>query len=669
MSRLIQAIRQPRLAIRLQLIVAISLLCLVALGGFAVVGLYNVMWDARADKLRSITDEAVSIAANLDLEVKAGTATREQAIKRFRDAIRPIRFDGGTGYYFAYAMDGTTLVVGPTPEVEGSNRLGITDTEGKFWVREQIAAARAGGGIVIYSYPKPGSQAAQPKMSYVQPYAPWDLYVGTGEYIDDLRAGVLAQTARMGMLIGVLLAVSVIVAWVVSRGITRPLARLRRSMAALADGDVASVIQGADRHDELGDMARTVLVFQEHMAKENELAAAQEAERERAATEKRTALAAMADRIESETAHALQQIAANTTAMAAAAREMSSAADRTGSSAQDAAGAAAQALANAQTVASAAEELSASIHEIGAQVGQSNAVVGRAVTAGQETRATIETLNHEVERIGAVADMISEIAARTNLLALNATIEAARAGEAGKGFAVVASEVKQLATQTARSTEEIARHIGQVRSATEASVAAVGRIEQTIGEINAISGSIAAAVEEQGAATAEIARNVAETAAAANAMTSRTDDVSREARHTREQAGQMQANTEVLDSAVIDLRHSVIRIVRTSTAEVDRRRHSRHAVDLPCRVAIGSAEASPAQLVDISLGGAAIHNAPAAQQGMRGTLDAGAIGFPLRFTVRTVDARGDTHVIFELDEATTGRLAPVIEKLARKSAA
>src|SRR5207248_5333196 len=142
------------------------------------------------------------------------------------------------------------------------------------------------------------------------------------------------------------------------------------------------------------------------------------------------------------------------------------------------------------TVASAAEQLAASIHEIGGQVEHSAAVVARAVDAGRETRETIGALNDEVARIGAVADMIGEIAAKTNLLALNATIEAARAGDAGKGFAVVASEVKQLATQTARSTEEITRHIAQVRTATGASVAAVGRIEQTITEINAIAGSI-----------------------------------------------------------------------------------------------------------------------------------------------------------------------------------
>ena len=167
--------------------------------------------------------------------------------------------------------------------------------------------------------------------------------------------------------------------------------------------------------------------------------------------------------------------------------------------------------------------------------------------------------------------MIGEIAAKTNLLALNATIEAARAGDAGKGFAVVASEVKALATQTARSTEEIARHIGEVRGATGASVAAVARIEQTISEINAIAGSIAAAVEQQGAATAEIARNVAETAAAANEMTSRTTEVSAEAEQTGIHAADVRENAVALNTAVGELRHSVIRVVRTSTPEVDRR--------------------------------------------------------------------------------------------------
>jgi methyl-accepting chemotaxis protein len=234
----------------------------------------------------------------------------------------------------------------------------------------------------------------------------------------------------------------------------------------LRAGDLDSPIPDANRHDEVGEMARAVLTFKEHMIRENALAVEQETVRQQAQTDlRRAALVGMANTVEAETGSALEGIGARTVAMAKTADAMSASATRTGASAQDAATAAAQALANAQTVASAAEQLSASIREISSQVSQSTAVVSRAVEAGSEARATIEALNQEVERIGAVADMIGEIASKTNLLALNATIEAARAGDAGRGFAVVASEVKALATQTAHSTQEIARHIGQVRSA------------------------------------------------------------------------------------------------------------------------------------------------------------------------------------------------------------
>jgi methyl-accepting chemotaxis protein len=451
-------------------------------------------------------------------------------------------------------------------------------------------------------------------------------------------------------------------------GVVRPIGGMTAAMGRLSEGDLAVAVPGQGRRDEIGSMAGAVLVFRDHMIAEDRLAAEQAEERRRADAAKRAALVDMADRIESATTAALHEVGARTAAMTATAEEMSASADRTGNSARSAASASAQALANAQTVASAAEQLSSSIREIGGQVGQSTEVVARAVAAGSETRATIEALNEEVARIGAVADMIGEIAAKTNLLALNATIEAARAGDAGKGFAVVASEVKGLATQTARSTQEIAQHIAQVRGATGASVAAVTRIEQTIGEINAISGSIAAAVEEQGAATAEIARNVTETATAANEMTSRTVEVSTEAEKTGRRAAEVRENATALDAAVGDLRHSVIRVVRTSTPEVDRRLSARHEVNLPGRLSLPGREACSVRCMDISSGGASIHGAPTLTVGTRGALRLDVADAVLQFTVR--DSEGDVlHVKFELDEAAAARLEQIIERPERNRAA
>ena len=325
-------------------------------------------------------------------------------------------------------------------------------------------------------------------------------------------------------------------------------------------------------------------------------------------------------------------------------------------------------MANAQTVASAAEQLAASIREISGQVSQSTAVVGRAVAAGSQARATIEALNGKVERIGAVADMIRDIASKTNLLALNATIEAARAGDAGKGFAVVASEVKQLANQTARSTEEIARHIAEVRGATGESVAAVGTIERTITEIDAIAGSIAAAVEEQGAATAEIARNVQETAAAANEITGRITEVSAEAQETGQHAADVQIGAAGLAELVSELRRTVVRVIRTSTAEVDRRASRR----LRRGSALSSDRHGPRRAAcprDRSLGrrrqnprcGRRCLSGPAARSALTGSQP------PCRSSSAT--RRLVLGIAFELDQTATAALRQMLDRLASQRAA
>jgi methyl-accepting chemotaxis protein len=440
-------------------------------------------------------------------------------------------------------------------------------------------------------------------------------------------------------------------------------------MRRLAAGDLDVDVPAQRRPDEIGAIAGAVLVFKDAMIATAQAAKVLEAQQQmQAASDTQTALVPMAEAIETEAGAALSRVQARAAAMTATATDMSGSAVRTGHAATDATAAAGKALATSQSVANAADQLAAAIAETGQQVGQSATVSDQAVAAGRETRAAIEALNARVGQIGAVVELISDIAGRTNLLALNATIEAARAGSAGKGFAVVASEVKSLATQTARSTEDIGRQIADVRSATNTAVSAVTHIEQTITDIAQITRGVAAAVEKQAAATMGIAFNVTETASAVNDMNVRITDVSTEAEQTERYALSVRENAAALEKAVADLRHAVVRVVRTSATEVNRRGEPRYPVASPCRVTVAGATHA-ATLADLSIGGAHVRDAPPLTPGGRGTLTLEGVAMPLPFLVQNVDSQDGLHVSFEANDVVRAALRPLLDRLAARVAA
>jgi methyl-accepting chemotaxis protein len=200
------------------------------------------------------------------------------------------------------------------------------------------------------------------------------------------------------------------------------------------------------------------------------------------------------------------------------------------------------ALAEAQSISDAAQQLSTSVGAILGQAQRSTQITADAVDQAEGTSQSVQELSTAAQKIGDIVKLINEIASQTNLLALNATIEAARAGEAGKGFAVVASEVKNLATQTAKATEEIGAQIGAIQGATGRAVDAIGGIAQTIQQIKSISDEISHAVERQGAATSEIAQS-------AQSMSSATQSTATKIEDVRHAAGQSGASAEALSDA------------------------------------------------------------------------------------------------------------------------
>jgi methyl-accepting chemotaxis protein len=324
-----------------------------------------------------------------------------------------------------------------------------------------------------------------------------------------------ASSSQRNLMLGtaVILAGAVLLAFLLGRGLSRPLAAITAVMNQLSSGDTAVTIPGGDRKDELGTMAVAVDVFRRNMIEALALRETQEAAKAQAELEKKALQRQMADRFEADVKSVVGAVAQATRDMQRVAGEITTSVNGTSERASAAAAASEEASASVNTVAAATEELASSVAEIGRQVTHSSGVADDAVAKAGQTTEMVGSLAAAGEKIGDVLRLIGAIASQTNLLALNATIEAARAGDAGRGFAVVASEVKELASQTAKATEEIAGQVAAIQSATGDCVTAIGGISDTIREISGIATTIAAAVEEQDSATREIARSVQQAAA------------------------------------------------------------------------------------------------------------------------------------------------------------
>ncbi len=367
-------------------------------------------------------------------------------------------------------------------------------------------------------------------------------FAGATAAFDDINRNAFVLSLSLIVVIAV---ICLTLGMLVGRSVSRPVHSLTERMRALAAGDKTIDVPKTEAADEIGEMARAVLVFKENMIRNEEMAAEQEAQR--AERERRAhAIAEMTRSFDGRVREMLQAVAGATTELDAAARAMLQISEATTEQASLVAGASAEVSANVQTVATATEELGASISEIGSRVNDSSSMANEAEGQARSSSEAVVGLENSAQEIGKVVTLIQDIAAQTNLLALNATIEAARAGEAGKGFAVVASEVKSLATQTGKATEEIAGQIGRIQEESTRSAEAIHRISETISRLREISSGIAAAVEEQSSATLEIGRSVQEAAIGTQEVSETILKVDAGAQETGSSARQVQDTSSEL---------------------------------------------------------------------------------------------------------------------------
>ncbi|MGO7754944.1 methyl-accepting chemotaxis protein [Rhizobium ruizarguesonis] len=550
--------RNVKISTRLYCLVGFTLAVLAATMVFFLNYSYSELEAERKAGLAQMDATALGIFDKYYKMEQAGTMTREQAQAAAKDVIGAMRY-GADGYFWINDMRPTMVMHPIKPQLNGTDISQMKDPTGKFLFVEFVNKVKKDGkGFVDYLWPKPGADEPVLKYSYVAGFEPWGWIVGTGVYADDLAA-LYRQNAIWAALLCLLgAAATIAIAYAIVRSVTAPIARLKAAMNAIAAEEASVEIAGSDRRDEIGQMAKVLLVLRDSVDERSALRG-REDERQRQIEEERRGNEASLRSVSERQTQAMQALGVGLEKLAGgdltvaigdigedyaklrgdfnaavdalngvihaiaesshvvnesasdiseATGNLSKRTEQQAAALEETAAALDEITATVKTASERANEAREMVTETKASAGKSGEIVRNAVTA-------MGRIEESSNRISQIISVIDEIAFQTNLLALNAGVEAARAGEAGRGFAVVAQEVRELAQRSANAAKEIKALISRSAAEVEGGVALVRstgdallEIEALVNRVNDHVVSIATAAREQSTGLNEINSSV-----------------------------------------------------------------------------------------------------------------------------------------------------------------
>ncbi len=450
------------------------------------------MWAAKRQQTKELVVSTTALVKHAYDQISEKGLTEAQAKQMALEAVKDLRY--GTDDYFFIMDTKCYMVMHPIkPEMDGTDQSEEKDPNGKPLFKDMVAACEKGdGGFVDYMWPKAGSAAPQPKVTYVQAFAEWDWIVGSGIYVDDVEKQMAAMLRIIIIGAVIIMIAAMLLAWGLTGAIAKPVSQIAKAAEGISEGFIDQAITHESK-DEIGALAQAFRV-----------------------------LVANLKDVVGSVRTATDQVATGSGAVSASAQQLSE-------------GATEQA-ANIEEVSSSMEEMNSTVAQNADNALQTTGIAGRvagdAEQGGQAVSETVSAMSQIAEKIG----IIEEIARQTNMLALNAAIEAARAGDHGKGFAVVAAEVRKLAERSAAAAREIGNlSSGSLEIARKAGslldeiVPGIKQTADLVAEINAASDEQTRGVAQITTAIQELDSVIQRNAASAEEMAATSEELSAQA--------------------------------------------------------------------------------------------------------------------------------------------